>query len=336
MTAEITAVARAASFLTSEYNIVPSSVIPAGVGVESEVWRIARHHAPSLCLKWFRGPADRTVVERTVVMDLLARRGLPFPRIHRTRSGDVISTLEGRAVVVVSWIDGSILDELCETSAKAAGAILAKIHDALAEERPSATTSLPSWQTNDVEDMIDRCRRLRARIRRLEERSVLDDKIDRALAERIVILQEADDLRRGLPEIALEPLHFDYTRPNLLFQESSLTGVLDLKGVPGYATWELGRIAFEPKTMVARRDWLDVALAAISAYQAYRRRADIVAVARMTVLYNLFSLWGVANRYEGHNSVIPTNYEDYWLDRHASISTLMASLEEVEAAIANC
>ena len=133
--------------------------------------------------------------------------------------------------------------------------------------------------------------------------------------------------------MALESLHFDYTRPNLLFQGTSLAGVLDLKGIPGYAAWELGRLAFEPRTVVSRRDWLDVALAAIAAYQAAAGDSTSAAATRTTILYNLFSLWGISARYHGHNQAVPTGHEDYWLDRHASTRALLASLETVDAAI---
>ena len=334
MTAGVTAGVRVASFVAREYDIVAPSVVAAGRGVESQVWRIEGGDAPPLCVKWFRGPVDSTIVERTTVMDRLARRGLPFPRLHRARSRDAVATFEGRAVVVSEWIEGSMIDELCGTSAEAAAAILAETHAALAEQRAPAAVSPPSWQTCDVEDTIDRCRRLRGHIRRLDERSALDDLIDDALAERIRDLHRAHGLRRGRPEMAVEPLHFDYTLPNLLFQGTSLAGVLDLKGIAGYAAWELGKLAFEPRTVVSRRDWLHVALAAIAAYQARRRRADVVAAARTTILYNLFSLWRISARYHGSNRAVPTGHEDYWLDRHASTRALLASLEDVDAAVA--
>ena len=333
MTAEVTAGVRVASFVAREYDIVAPSVVVAGRGVESEVWRIEGGEAPPLCLKWFRNQVDHTIVERTTVMERLARRGLPFPRLHRARSRDAVATFEGRAVVVTDWTEGSMIDKLCEASAQAAAAVLAEVHAALAEQQAPAAVSPPSWQTCDVENMIDRCRGLRGHIRRLDERSALDDLIDDALAERIRDLRRVHGLRRGLPEMALESLHFDYTRPNLLFQGTSLAGVLDLKGIPGYAAWELGRLAFEPRTVVSRRDWLDVALAAIAAYQARRRRFDVAAATRTTILYNLFSLWGISARYHGHNRAVPTGHEDYWLDRHASTRALLASLETVDAAI---
>lgn len=335
MTAEVTAAVRAMSFIAREYDIVPSAVVAAGGGVESDVWRIERGDAPSLCLKWFRGPVDHTLIERTSLMDWLARRGLPFPRLHRTRSRNAVATFEGRAVVVLDWIEGSMLDELCETTAKAAAVTLAEIHDALAEHQAPAA-SPPSWQTCDVDDVIDRCRRLRGHIQRLDERSTIDDLIDNALADRIRDLNRVHGLRRGLPAMVIELLHCDYTRSNLLFQGTSLVGVLDLKGIPGYAVWELGKLAFDPRTFVSRRDWLAIALTAIAAYQSRRRRADVVAAARTAVIYHLCSLWGVSDRYDGSHRAVPTGYEDYWLDRHALTGGLLESLEDLEAVLPYC
>lgn len=336
MTADVTAATRAMSFIAREYDIVPSAVAAAGGGVESEVWRLERGDAPSLCLKWFRGPVDHALVERTsVIMDWLARRGLPFPRLHRTRSRDAVATFEGRAVVVLDWIEGSMLDAFCETTAKAAAVSLADIHDALAEYHAPAT-SPPSWQTCDVDDVIDRCRRIRGHIQHLDERSAIDDLIDKALADRIRDLNRVHGLRKALPAMVTELLHCDYTRPNLLFQGTSLVGILDLKGIPGYAVWELGKLAFDPRTFVSRRDWLDIALAAIAAYQSRRRRADVVAAARTTVIYHLCSLWGISDRYDGSHRAVPTGHEDYWLDRHALAGGLLESLEDLEAVLPYC
>lgn len=336
MTTEITAAARAASFAARTYGIVPSSAVAAGAGVESEVWRIDVGDAPALCLKWFRGPVDHTIIQRTILMDRLARRGLPYPRLHRARSGDAISTFDGRAVLVLDWIEGSILDRLCVASAESAAAALAATHDALAEQPPPTAPSPPLWQTREVEDMVDRCRRLRGHIRRLDERTAIDDLIDHALYVRIRHLQRVHSLRSGLPTMSLEPLHFDYTRPNLLFQGTSLAGVLDLVGTPGYAAWELGKLAFEPRTVASRPDWRDVALSAIAAYRERRKRAEVVATVRTTILYNLFSLWGVSGRYDGGNRATPTGHEDYWLDRHASTCVLLASLDDLETCVTGC
>jgi homoserine kinase type II len=136
--------------------------------------------------------------------------------------------------------------------------------------------------------------------------------------------------------MVIELLHSDYTRPNLLFQGTSLVGVLDLKGIPGYAVWELGKLAFDPRTFVSRRDWLAIALTTIAAYQSRRRRADVVAAARTAVIYHLCSLWGISDRYDGSHRAVPTGYEDYWLDRHALTGGLLASLEDLEARLPYC
>lgn len=329
---------RVASLLAREYGLRPSSVVLAGSGVEADVWRIDLDGAHPLCFKWFRGPVDQTTVSRTLLMDRLARRGMPFPRLHCTGSHDPSASLDGRAVVVVDWLVGSMRDELCVESATAAAVALAEVHQALRSEPPTGSYgrhALPTWQTCGVAEATDRCDALREHIGRLNVQSELDLKIDVALGERKEDLRRADELRRALPDAPLEPLHFDYTRPNLLFQGTALAGVLDLKGVAGYAVWELGKLAFEPQTMVSRQDWFEVAAAAIAAYQARRPLAGVVTAARMTALYNLFSFWGVSARFGGKRP-LPTGYEEYWLNRHAATRTLLASLTRIEELIAFC
>ncbi len=324
---------RASAFLRRVYDVSPAAIRHVGGGVESEVWRVERDGESPLCLKWFHTATDATVVQRSLLMDRLARRGLPFPLLRRTRWGEPAATLDGRTVLLMDWIDGSTIPALCTASAAAAGATLADLHSILAEE-PAAGAAPPSWRTASAEEMIGACERLRAAISRLAERTPLDEAIDDALAERVAYLRRVDDLRRGLPDMPLQPLHHDYTRPNLLFRSTDLASVLDLKGVCGFAVWELGKLAFEPTTVATRRDWLDVALAALSAYQTRRPLPSAVAAARTTVLYNLFSLWGVSARYQRDGQATPTGNEDYWLNRHETTCRLVDSLGEVEAAIA--
>ncbi len=68
---------RAAALLRRVYDVFPAEVRLVAGGAESEVWRVEIEGESPLCLKWFRTAADAAVVQRSLLMDRLARRGLP-------------------------------------------------------------------------------------------------------------------------------------------------------------------------------------------------------------------------------------------------------------------
>jgi homoserine kinase type II len=135
-----------------------------------------------------------------------------------------------------------------------------------------------------------------------------------------------------MPRLTAQLVHYDYTRPNLLFESRRVVAVLDLKGHVAPPVWELGKIAFEPQTVVRSTDWLAVACAATGAYCAENPLAFATApsCARAVVLYNMFSFWGPWQRYIEGIRAEQDDMDSYWLNRHTTARLLLVNLGRVE------
>jgi Ser/Thr protein kinase RdoA (MazF antagonist) len=317
------------------YDIDAASAQLIGGGDEAETWRIQDASRGSWCVKWFRRQRPQDLQSRVELMDRLADDGFPIPRVHPTRAGELVGSLHGRGVTVTEWIDGSPVDALAVETGDAAGRMLARLHVALRRHGQPARPSSKNWEVDRPEQAIATCESLRARIEALHTASDLDRRIHDALGERILALSKISGVRQAMPPLSRQRLHGDYTRPNLLFAEGSLVAVLDLLGPVGHPAWELGRLAFEPLTVARRADWPQAAQATFAGYRAEATlpEAELAAAVRTTLLYNLFSFWGISQRYPPGGAVIATGNEDYWLARHLVARLLLADLTGLDALV---
>ena len=138
--------------------------------------------------------------------DHLAGRGFAAPRPVRNRDGGWVGTLNGRPAAVIEWLSGAWLRDPSPSEVEAAGAMLARLH---LEAVPRATPVGPvAWRA-----LADRCQTAATG----EDRAILDG-VEAAL----VRLGDpwTDDLPRG-------PIHADYFPDNVLFEDGTVSGVID-------------------------------------------------------------------------------------------------------------
>src|SRR5262249_52688548 len=146
---------------------------------------------------------------------------------------------------------------------------LGRIHRAFADHPASAQPApeVQGWlapDLNAIQTMIDKLRRI------IADRSEPDDfdrLAEQTLSERREQLRHAPDLLAGLPELTTQVLHGDYSAMNLLFDKDHIAAVLDFGSpVPFLLAFELGRIAFDPRTVVLDKDWITSATTLVQAY----------------------------------------------------------------------
>jgi homoserine kinase type II len=319
------------------YGIEATPVAYLSGGDEADTWRVRDSSDSSWCVKSFRRLRPGDAHARLELMNGLSGERFPFPHVRRTRGGGLVGSWNDRAVTVSGWIDGAPVDVLTTQTGAAAGWLLARLHAALRRDAQPGLASRKSWEVDQPEQAIDMCRTARARIQALRTASELDWLIHDALGERIDALSRIDEIRCAMPHLTRQRLHCDYTRPNLLFARGSLVGVLDLLGHIGYPAWELGRLAFEPLTVARRADWPQVALAILAAYRSETTvtGSELRAAVRTTLLYNLFSFWGISGRYPATGAVTATGNEDYWLSRQKVARLLLVNLSDIEALVSS-
>jgi len=314
------------------------SVVQVATGDEASVWRAETERGP-VCLKVLRSGRDTTDFgRRAMLMEHLRSAGLPFPRLIENANGGALTTFGSETVGTWAWSNGSVQPSFDHASARSASRLLARLHLALLRQPHirAGEDGSPRWLTESAAVAADTCLALLEAISQLRRLHPVDLRYQSALRERLDDLKSVDDLRRSMPQLTSQLVHYDYTRPNLLFENRCVVAVLDLKGHVAPPIWELGKIAFEPQTVVQSADWLEVACAATAEYCAEDPRAftTVWSCARAVVLYNMFSFWGPWQRYVEGIRAEQDDMDCYWLNRHATARLLLANLGLVEDRLA--
>ncbi|MFF8611973.1 hypothetical protein [Streptomyces sp. NPDC015350] len=144
-------------------------------------------------------------------------------------------------------------------------------------------------------------------------------------------------LRAGLPDrLAIQAGHADFTRTNLLVQEDAITAILDVQGETCLPAWELGRAAFDPRTVTNNPSWMRCALRLIESYRAKNPGlplTDVRASARIALLYMLFGFYGATTSEYGLPTAAAVDLQQHWAEHQVTIHRLLSGLDEVESAL---
>ncbi|TQN28424.1 homoserine kinase type II [Haloactinospora alba] len=271
--------------------------------------------------------------------DLAARHEVPTPGLVRTRQGQAISHRDNVAVSVWEWVRGhTVTDGFTPAQQEAAGAALGRIHHAFATHPDSARTSpeLETWLHPDVTGIEDTITDLLERVAQRDHRDDFDHLAEQTLTERRHALREVPALLDGLPVMTTQVLHGDYSAVNLLFDGERLSAVTDFRPPePFLIAYELGRIAFDPRTVVLDENWITAASRLVAAYLDTNpavRGEDVRACARVALLQLLRSLYGVKQHYR-KPGLYQKDLDDFWLLRHRASNRLLAQLDHAEAAL---
>ncbi|MGW0886489.1 phosphotransferase [Streptomyces sp. NPDC002671] len=151
------------------------------------------------------------------------------------------------------------------------------------------------WRTEPVEDAVAKCDTVMARATRQGH-----DRLDQL---RVHLDQRRGDLRAHVPQLrehlpetpVQQALHADLTRTNLVTLADAVTVIIDFRCASPVPAWELGRAAFEPRTLATSTDWATCALAMARTYRSEHPglpMREVRACARIALLYMLFSCYG--------------------------------------------
>lgn len=196
---------------------------PIAEGVENTNYRLETDRG-RFVLTLFEGRTDEASLPFCLGLTAhLAQRGFPAPRPVSDRSGGWLGRLNGRAAAVIEWKTGAWLRQPSPADQAAAGAVLARLHQAAEGYAGRRTNPVgpPAWRR-----LADRC----AGAAKGEDRLLLD-RVEGALAR----LGDpfADDLPTGA-------IHADYFPDNVLFEDGAVSGVIDFYfGCTGALAYDL-------------------------------------------------------------------------------------------------
>lgn len=327
-----------AKVLSDRYGVDMAEVTLVPMGTETINKCVALTDGRRVFVKQYQASADLEHAQTAWDMSEFCRAAqVPVPRLWPNRDGGVLTRFEDVAWVVTDEAPGRVATgPLTVPRAQHIGLMLGRMHRALASYPLPARVRQTRWRTADVETVAAATETVLARAAAQH-----DHRLDQLLVE---LAQRRDDLRThvprlraGLPDsLVAQAAHADFTRTNLLTQEDVVTAILDFQGETCLLAWELGRAAFDPRTVANSPSWMLYALRMIEAYRVENPGlplADVRASARIALLYMLFSLYGATTAEYGLPAEAEADLQRYWAERQVTIRHLLSNLDDVETAL---
>ncbi|MGH3752743.1 MAG: phosphotransferase enzyme family protein [Pseudonocardiaceae bacterium] len=332
---------RLTGVLRTHYDLHAQEITRLRIGQGTLNYRVTTAEQ-TVFVKHYPPGTDLDAERAGIAMSCLAgRAGVPVASPRASAGGAVLADQDGVAVSVWDFVPGAtITGGFTRAQLIATGMALGRVHRAFAQQPArSEVSETGEWLAFDPGPALATVDTLLGTVAQ-RRRGGLAEEFD-AAAERSLI-QRRDQLPRvagllaGLPELSSQVLHGDYSAVNLLFDGDRLTAVLDFCPPEAFlVAWELGRIAFDPRTVVLDPGWLDSAQVLVAAYLTENPPvwpADIACCGRVALIQLIRSLYGVTQHYQGHG-LLQDDLDRFWLLRHQAATTLLAHLSTAEAAL---
>ncbi|MGV9836526.1 phosphotransferase enzyme family protein [Nocardia niigatensis] len=297
----------------------------------------ARTSAGVLFVKSYLGGTDlQAEIEGIRLSAIAASAGVPTAQPVTAGPGVFIARRGPCAASVWEYVDGQVVESgFSEAQLEAAGAALGTIHRTFAPlpESSGPAPQVDSWLAFDSQEMTATTDQLLAIVTARSDPDDFDAQAERTLRERRAQIGRIPELLAGLPRLTAQVLHGDYSAVNLMFHGDQLAAVVDFRPPdPFLVAYELGRIAYDPRTVMLNPDWRKAARILITAYLEHNpgtEQCDIAFSARAALIQLLTSLYGVKNHYL-KSGLLQANLDAFWLLRHSAATTLLADLPSVE------
>lgn len=325
-----------AEVLAARYGLPGARVeiIPLGVETDNAVADTSRGR---VFVKAYPASADLDVMGgRIELMQRGRATGSPIPAAHPDVDGALITRHDGVALSVWDWADAASLEKpFTAAHTRQIGTALGRLHTALAEAPASRyKANKNSWWEASAEALAARGHELLALIDQVAQPTEEDQRRREQVAARIAQVKDVAALQAPLPHRPREQVvHFDFTGANLLWDaKEDLAAVIDLQARVAFSTWELGRVLYEPHTVVESGTWRQAAVEGVLAYAAEvprGARAELPYAARMALLHNLTSFFGIDALYEKHWPGAGI-YGRFWDLRARAAERMLPVLDEIE------
>ncbi|MFF3337823.1 phosphotransferase enzyme family protein [Streptomyces flavidovirens] len=327
-----------AAVLADRYGVTVETVERVPMGTDTVNRRVLTSDGRRLFVKEYAPTADLDAARSAWDMSEFCRAAdLPVPRVWPDRNGNLLTLCEGSAWAAVDEAPGRVATSAMSVArAEHIGLVLGRMHRILAGYPLPRRVQPSRWRTGSVEDAVAKCGKVLSSARRqghldLEQ---LREQLDRRRQD---LCADVDRLRAGLPdELVEQALHADFTRPNMLVLTDVVTGVIDFRSAEALPAWELGRAAFDPRTVATSDQWPACATAMVSAYRSENPSlplTDVLACARITVLYLLFSFYGATTAEHDLPREAEEDLNRHWQERQSSIRRLLDNLGDLEDAL---
>ncbi|KIZ17868.1 phosphotransferase [Streptomyces natalensis ATCC 27448] len=325
--------------LSDRYGVEVGSAELVPIGTETINRRVTLSDSRRIFVKQYLSSADLRQAKTAWTMSEFCRTAhVPAPPVWSNQDGEILTRVDGTAWVVTDEMTGRVATEpMTVPRAQYIGLVLGRMHFVLASYPRPARIRQTRWRSAPVDTALAATEAVLARATAHHD--------PRLCQLREELEQRRDDLhthvprlRSGLPDqLVVQAGHADFTRTNLLAQEDVITAVLDFQGEACLPAWELGRAAFDPRTVANSPSWRQRAIRLVGAYLFENPRlpyADVRACARVTLLYLLFSMYGATTAEYGLPVSAEADLRRHWFERQVTIRRLLDELDDIEAALA--
>ncbi|TQE29142.1 phosphotransferase [Streptomyces ipomoeae] len=328
-----------ADVLEDRYGLVVDVIEPVPMGTDTVNRRVLTADGLRLFVKEYRSVADVDAARAALDMSEYCRAArLPVPRVWPDADGNLVTISEGRVWAVVDEAPGRVATSAMTVSlAEHIGVVMGRMHRVLAAYPLPKRVQQSRWRTGAVEDAVAKCDGVMATALRQGHDGLGQLRVD--LDHRREDLHgHVHRLREQLPDVLVEQaLHADLSRTNLIVLADVVTGVIDFRCATGMPVWELGRAAFDPRTVANSPDWAACALAMVGAYHAENPGlplAEVRSCARAALLYMLFSFYGSTTAEYDLPQEAEADLKQHWSERQTTIRCLLNRIGDLDDAFA--
>ncbi|MGW3668167.1 phosphotransferase enzyme family protein [Streptomyces sp. NPDC005141] len=326
-----------AEILPRFYRIIPTVVDRGPVGTATRNYVARDSDASRWFVKAYRAGADLDAERQALELCQFARLGgVPVPAVRRTLDGDLIATAEGMAVSVAAYVENAETAEggLFGDRWAAVGETVGRLHRTLARHPAGPPRRVPAREVCDMKRARQRLERLLARFAKRPPTSGFPAWARETATQRLDALPAVAAVLQALPAaLTVQTIHGDLASPNLLLHGQHVAAVIDFRP-PRHRSpvWELGRIALDPRTVLAEPDWPTGLASAIAAYQAANPALpaeELLAVPRVAAGYLACSVYPLSEAVDDPAAVTP-DLQAYGRNRQAAVVELCERLAEAE------
>ncbi|MFD3996126.1 phosphotransferase enzyme family protein [Streptomyces sp. NPDC058583] len=329
------------ALLASEFGIIPDTVTEGPAGTATSNYLATTAAGTRWFVKTYPAGTDLRKAEAAAQLSEYARL-CRVPTARALLTGDqqrLVASVEGVSLSVTSYVAGAVTadGQLSGRRWEAVGEAIGRLHQGLARH----PLGLPRLGPGDKAiDPVRNRTRLEDLVRRYETappRSGFEQWALKTARERLAGMPEVEQLLEKAPkEMLTQLVHGDLSGPNVLLRGDRVVAVIDFLP-PGRRgpVWELGRLALDPRTVLAHADWPDGLGWLAAVYHDLHPAVEVeelVSIVRVTAAALAMSVYPLNTVVDNLGPVTPS-LEEYARARVQAAVVLRERLDEAEEAL---
>lgn len=322
-----------AGVLKSAYRLEPAGIARVHAGTATDNYVVSDVSGRRWFAKVYRDHSTLHAEQSAIdLAEFACAGGVPVPHLHRAKDGDQLGRAEHTAMSLWDFVEDAVTAEggLSGAGWTRVGAVLGRLHRRLAEHPAARPSRHPAAGICDGEKARRRYDWLIAKYQqhtRLDEFQVwaLD-----AAQQRRALLPTVDAILHRLPSLTTQIVHGDLASPNLLLRGEEVAAVIDFQPPsPRFVSWEIARMACDPRTVMFSEDWMYRLPELLSSYREENPSIpieDLTSALAVGCAYTISSTYPLAEPIENPGG-LDASLQAYAHTRHDAAMRMLKELD---------